>query len=75
MIVLCTDRPTFGKGGKKTVVTFPSGDGGAVQIRLTRHQLAALVQAGRVAMHEAFDPPQPDLASVVPLKRNNRAEG
>ena len=70
MIVLATGSATFRRDGDLTFVSVPSGDGEPVTLALTRHQLGKLAHAARAAVLEAFDAPQPDLASSDPIKRD-----
>ena len=73
MIVLSTGSATFVPEGDMTLLTIPSGQGEPVAIALTRHQLAQLSHASRKAVQEAFDAPQPVLASIQPMQRGKAA--
>lgn len=73
MIVLATGSATFRREGDLTFVSVPSGDGEPVTIALTRHQLGKLAHASRAAVLDAFDAPQPDLASIEPMRRGKSA--
>lgn len=72
MIALCTGTPEFTTGDEQTIVTFPSGEGEAVRVALTRNQLCQLMQQSRWAMNEAFEAPQPEVSGPVLIRKGGR---
>ena len=67
MIALITGSPKFECNGDQALLTFPSGKGGKVQVSLNRNQLCHLMQRSRMAMLEAFEPPQENEAEIIAL--------
>ena len=55
MIYLATGWPEFRQDGDLTHLTIPSGNGGGVQVALTRNQLTKLAMSARDAMEEAYN--------------------